>query len=183
MPRISLRWVSRPAMVIVLAMVAMPITDVLPAAAAPVSPASLAAPPYPPSLAAFGKTQHPATAVVADSHPSAYNERTLFLTRDPLVGMAIACTSRPIYLAGGGYFWTYRWDGSDVSQGSWGVIIEQGTYTWEDCLFPEDGYYVQGAALEDPNNNNQIVYQIPEIDNLAIDSGDHSFGSVLHPQF
>jgi hypothetical protein len=65
MPRISLRWVSRPAMVIVLAMVAMPITAVLPAAAAPVSQASLTPPATPtvPGLfrqdAAPGNRHHP----------------------------------------------------------------------------------------------------------------------------
>jgi hypothetical protein len=152
-------------MVIVLAIVAMPITAVLPAAAAPVSQASLTPLPHPPSLASFGKTQHLATAVIPDGHPSAYNERTLFLTNSPIPGMAYACTSRPIYLAAGSYFWTYRWDGSDVTQGSWGLIIRTGTYTWEDCLYPEDGYYVQAAALENPSNS-QIVYSIPEIDNL-----------------
>jgi hypothetical protein len=182
MPRISLRWVSRPAMVIVLAMVAMPITAVLPAAAAPVSRASLTPPPQPPSLEAFGTTQHPATTIIPDVNPSAYNERTLFLTNSPNLGMAYACTSRPIYLVADSYFWTYRWDGSDVTQGVWGLIIPTGNYKWEDCLYPEDGYYVQAAALENPSNG-QILYRIPEIDNLAIDSGDHSFGSVLHPQF
>jgi hypothetical protein len=73
-----------------------------------------------------------------------------------------------------------------------GVTSPRATGTWSSTRVPispgrtasfqKDGYYIQAAALENPNNN-QIVDSIPEIDNLAIDSGDHSFGSVLHPQF
>jgi hypothetical protein len=176
MPQVSLRRALGPATVGVLAMLAIALTGVPSASAAQRAP----------SLAAPGEAHSRATAIVPDNFPTAYNQRTLWLVSNPLLGMADACTKRTIYLARGIYTWTYLWDGNAVSTGNTGIfsITAAGNYIWEDCLYPEQGYYIQNSSLMATFSGAGFgTLGLPDVEEVAFEDAYYTFGSSLAPQF
>jgi hypothetical protein len=85
----------------------------------------------------------PTTASAADEFPTAYNTKTQLLTNKPESGMDASCASRRISLIAGDYDWEQT-----LALGSRSNLrLGSGMYTWEDCLYPDDGFYVQQTTL------------------------------------
>jgi hypothetical protein len=160
-------------MVIGLAILAIPMTAAIPAAAAPASP---------PSLAAASMAQRPAPAVVPDNYPPASNTRTQFLTSNPTTLNETSCVTRTIFLATGLYLWKYFFNNQTIDvSGDPATLIMSGTYKWRDCLVPMFGYYVQSSSLTSIGfgnyySNSAINIQVPR-------DGVYTWGSDLIPLF
>ncbi|TDC23289.1 hypothetical protein E1265_13165 [Streptomyces sp. 8K308] len=115
----------------------------------------------------------PGTASAAQDHPTAYNTKTQFLDASPDSGMAMSCVERSIYLATGDYRWGHVWaDGGEP------IRLPAGTYTWTDCLDPQNGYYTQQSRLRGPGGTYDLIesWQLWE-------DGTYEWGSYLDPQF
>jgi hypothetical protein len=96
------------------------------------------------ALAIAVATALPAAAAPA-THPPAYNQRTQLLTVDPVLYVdPESCISRSISLASGYYHYSIT---TVVNIDDEWPTIQGGTYTWEDCLIPENGYYVEDSYL------------------------------------
>ena len=178
MPRSSLRRVFRPA-IIGMATLAIPLTAALPAAAATVSPAS---------LAVASSVQHRARALAPATHPAAFNTKTQFLTDEPVASDPNSCVRRDIGLAAGNYLWHYKMGGEDITLSSGGLIIAHaGTYSWQTCLFTEDGFYQITASLtssqRDADGDPIEVHDLQDTFIQLFSSGSYNWGSVLNPQF
>jgi hypothetical protein len=105
----------------------------------------------------------------------AYDQKTQFLTADPVSGMAASCVSRPITLKADTYdfaLFVGKASVPDVRQ----QYIVAGTYTWESCLNPLDGYYNLDSNLWSP----QAYYDISDQWIVPVD-GTYTWGSWLGP--
>lgn len=138
------------------------------------------------SAAQLDAATHPDTKAAPDGpYPIAYDERTIPLTGTPNEYMPEACVSSPypgtIYLTAGEYEWD-MFIGSKYPQTHDGDIwLESATYTWADCLVPQNGYYWQYSVLCPLDG----VHPCVETDAYPwITSGTYTFGSWLdwlHP--
>jgi hypothetical protein len=177
MPRINLRWVFRPIIVAGLAL-AIPLTAVLPAAAVTLSPAS---------LAAASPAQHHGRAVVPANFPPAYDTKTEFLTDNPTVDLPNSCVGRDIYLAAGDYQWDYKMGGEEITQSGGTVSVSGGGYSWETCIYTQNGYYQMTSSLtsftKDANGDPIETHDLRDINIQLFSSGDYNWGSVLIPLF
>jgi hypothetical protein len=117
-----------------------------------------------------------ATASAADEFPTAYNTKTQFLTDEPESGMDPSCVSRRISLIAGEYDWEQTLALGSRSN----LYLASGMYTWEDCLYPDDGFYVQQTTL-DPDNSGETINLT---DWVELDEGrTYTWGSLLDPRF
>jgi hypothetical protein len=119
----------------------------------------------------------PSAASAEQDFPTAFNTREQWLTADPTPVDDTACVDRRVELASGHYDWD-QWLGNAQRLD---VYLGAGWYTWEDCLIPEDGYYVQETSLN-PDN--------PEWDTIRLEDsfrltqhGTYTWGSILDPRF
>ena len=92
----------------------------------------------PGALAAAGSPQ-------AQDYPTAYNTKEQWLTADPERGMPTSCVERRITVASGSYRWGI------LGAGERTLYLGADTYTWRDCLIPDDGFYVQQSTLNPDN--------------------------------
>lgn len=173
MPRSSFRKAPHQILLIAVSAVFVSLTAVFPASAATA----------PPSVSATSSTrQHVALAAAPDALPDAFNTRTQFLTAHPTAGLPVACTERSIFLDAGLYFWDYRFNGKDIDPGGAGKTVpKSGTYTWSDCLIPENGFYRLNGSIF--NSDLSVIIDNPEINVQLAASGQVKWGSVLHPEF
>lgn len=177
MPRISLRSAFRTA-IIGLATLAIPLTTVLPANAATVSPAP---------RAAVSSAQHLARALVAN-YPPAYDTKKQYLTSKPTQDMPNSCVGRDIGLAAGPYEWDYVVGGVEINSSASGVSISNaGTYSWETCIYTQNGYYQMVSSLTSYQKDSQgdpvEFHDLFDFTLYINSSGDYTWGSVLKPLF
>lgn len=177
MPRIIFRRAFRIA-IIGLAALTIPLTAVLPANAATVS---LATP------AAVGSVQHHARAFVA-TYPPAYDTKKQYLTSAPTQDMPNSCVGRDIGLAAGPYEWDYVVGALDINSSASGIYISNaGTYSWETCIYTQNGYYQMVSSLTSYQKNNEgdpvEVHDLFDFTLYINSSGEYNWGSVLKPLF
>lgn len=177
MPRNSLRRAFRTA-IIGLASLAIPLTAVLPANAATVSPAP---------QAAVSSAQHLARALVAN-YPDAFDTKTQYLTSKPTQDMPNSCVGRDIGLAAGPYTWDYVVGSLDIDSSASGLYISNaGTYSWETCIYTQNGYYQMVSSLTSYQKDNQgdpvEFHDLFDFTLYINSSGEYTWGSVLKPGF
>jgi hypothetical protein len=178
MSRSSLRRVFRP-VIIGMAALAIPLSAELPAAAATTSPVS---------PAAVSTVQHPSGALAPANFPPADDFKTQFLTATPVASDPNSCVSRSIGLAAGEYSWTYKMGGETITLSGSGLFISHaGTYSWETCLFTDDGFYQLASSLtssaKDGDGDPIEVHDLQDTFIQLHSSGDYTWGSVLTPSF
>lgn len=98
------------------------------------------------AAAALVTTMSPATPAAAQG--SATNLKTQFLSAVPWWD-PVSCVERTIYLDAGSYAWDQVMD--DRTHHVRTISLGADTYTWKDCLAPQNGFYVQITTL-DPHN-------------------------------
>lgn len=119
----------------------------------------------------------PAAAKVAPtcSFPTAYEQKTEFLTAYPNPSMPTSTISKSIYLKACTY--TYTIQGFHTTK--YEIIrLEAGTYQWNSYLIPENDFYTQETVLCPPNGGTCAVLRIFE--NIGY-STTLEWGSYLAP--
>lgn len=116
------------------------------------------------------------TASAADT---AHNRKTQYLTAEPTSDMPTSCVERRIKLATGYYDWKMEHHSSE--EGRHDFRIGAGWYTWKDCLYPYDGFYVQQSTLN-PDNPDWDTAILTDSWSLAF-SQSIQWGSKLDPHF
>ena len=139
-----------------------------------------------PASAAVVTHSSPAVTGAPDApYPIAYNERTIPLTGDPNENMPGVCVSTgfpgTIELTAGDYEWDMFIGTKYPHTRDVDIWLESATYTWADCLVPQNGYYWQYSVLCPLDG----VHPCAELDAYPwITSGTYTFGSWLdwlHP--
>jgi hypothetical protein len=99
-----------------------------------------------------------ATGGAAQAGPGgpAYVYRDLYLTANPVDSMATACTSRRIAIAAGTYTWVEAIGTTSGFNNTWGraarsIYLGSGNYSWNVCLDPKNGAYVETSTLNPDN--------------------------------
>ncbi len=118
-----------------------------------------------------------ATASAADEFPTAYNTKTQRLTDKPESDMDPSCVSRRISLIAGEYDWEQTLALGSRSN----LYLGSGMYTWEDCLYPDDGFYVQQTSLN-PDNPDWDTISLTDWVELD-EERTYTWGSLLDPRF
>ncbi|MBP2335783.1 hypothetical protein JOF41_001961 [Saccharothrix coeruleofusca] len=86
----------------------------------------------------------PGTAAAAET---AHLTKTQHLAAIPNSGMPRSCTERHLYLREGRYDWGLRMNSTTRSTRP-NLELGSGWYTWDTCLKPEYGYYIQTSVLD-----------------------------------
>ncbi|CDR01223.1 hypothetical protein [Streptomyces iranensis] len=121
----------------------------------------------------------PGTASADVTAVTAYNTRSQHLIDDPRLGWEESCVERRIKLDAGSYDWG-RVMGSRHT--SWRTIeLGADWYTWRDCLWPKNGYYLQTTML-DPDNPDWVLVSDSASVEVAY-TGTWTWGGYLDPQF
>ncbi|MGY0055140.1 hypothetical protein ACWY4P_00900 [Streptomyces sp. LZ34] len=119
----------------------------------------------------------PGTASAAQDYPTAYNTKTQYLKAQPTSDMPKSCVERHITLLGGDYDWGQILGAGDRPN----LYLGAGAYTWEDCLYPDDDFYIHQTKLN-PDNPDWDEISLTESVFLA-DSDSYTWGSYLDPRF
>lgn len=117
-----------------------------------------------------------ATINSAAATATAFNQKTQFLTETPTSNMPRSCVDRSIYLAAGNYDWVQTAGTGRRDP----LTLNAGTYYWQDCLIPHDGYYEQQSYLKaswDPATLDSSFNLV------GLGSGNYNWGSDLVPEF
>lgn len=121
-----------------------------------------------------------AASAAPTDYPTAYNTKTQYLVSNPHSGMAGSCVSRRITLGTGHYDWGHVM-GARQTVVRANLYLGQGVYTWEDCLWPHDGFYVQTTSLNPDNPDWDTVYLSEDLDVRS--TGTWTWGGFLDPRF
>ena len=116
----------------------------------------------------------------AQAAKTAYNTKTQWLSGRPNNSMPRSCVERPITLASGRYDFL-QIVGNLHTPIRWDVHLGAGTYTWKDCLEPNDGYYTHTTLLIPNNPDWPLLHAINNV--YSISTGDTTWGSYLDPRF
>lgn len=119
----------------------------------------------------------PGTASAADDFPTAYNTKTQYLKDPPTSDMDTSCVERQIFVTSGDYDW-----GQILGSGKRpNFRLGAGDYTWQDCLYPDDDFYVHQTTLDPKNPHWDSVSLTTSV--FLSRSGDFRWGSYLDPKF
>lgn len=127
--------------------------------------------------ASLDAAMRPDTTAVSDS--LAINAFTIPLTGNPNPQMQTECEPPQygtIILAAGDYEWNLFLNAQVLKTVK--IPLESGYYTWNDCIMPEKGYYVQFSILCPPDADPSTPC-VRLLANDWIDSGTYYVGSWL----
>jgi len=81
-------------------------------------------------------------------YPPVEDTFTIPLTGSPNPSLPYVCISKTIYLTAGVYDWGMLMLGPGEDESDLTTIpLASSNYEWADCLFPQQGYYVQRSGL------------------------------------
>lgn len=118
------------------------------------------------------------TASPASAAPTAYLNKTQYLTSSPTDSMGTSCTNKRITLASGNYSWGSHFAGFFVKRDQY---LGATTYTWTTCLDPKNGYYEHTSTL-DPDRAGWATATVSH-PRFVPSSGTWTWGSYIDPQF
>ena len=124
---------------------------------------------------------HPDVMAAPDGpYPPVEDTFTIPLTGSPNPNLAHVCISKTIYLTAGVYDWGMLMLGPGEDEGDLTTIpLASSNYEWADCLFPQQGYYVQRSGLC-PLNLPPSDYCVYRFTYPRIKSGTYTVGSWLY---
>lgn len=126
-----------------------------------------------------------APRVAVSNLPAAFNQHTQDLTANPVPSDPTTCITRTIGLDGGHYtlqlFFRPNDNSGRVVNGPSATVFnnttKQNTWTWRDCLIPDNGFYDQTSTVTAPDGESQTL---PGSFVIGA-SGSYVWGSALQP--
>jgi hypothetical protein len=132
--------------------------------------------------AALGLAAAPASA----NSPTAYHEKTQFLTKnpDPFQNAPSCVPDRIIQLGAGNYTWNVVYGGLQINTRT--ITLKADYYKWTDCLTPVYNASTQLNEYEEtttltPQSGGDTAFQTTFY--LPYESGTFAWGSELNPWF
>jgi hypothetical protein len=98
-----------------------------------------------------------ATQATAQAAGRAPNYKTQILAAVPNSGMDPSCFSKRIDITYGHYVWGQYFGGVEEILDP-DIVLATDTYTWANCLYPENGYYRMRSSLNPDNPNNPTAF-------------------------
>ncbi|MEY9864500.1 hypothetical protein ABH935_010159 [Catenulispora sp. GAS73] len=111
-------------------------------------------------------------AVRIEEAPGATNNSSVYLAGNPSDTWAESCHSREIWLDGNNYQWNV--DGFFNVANPRSIYLATGWYFWQDCLLPENGYYIYNSSLKGGVGTAYLGVM-----SLRIPTGTWNWGSYL----
>ncbi|MDG6104755.1 hypothetical protein Daura_05610 [Dactylosporangium aurantiacum] len=101
------------------------------------------------------------TPAAAKAYDTAWHRTNQYLVAYPTYANDPTCVTIPIELAEGTYElgWDWEFGGSTVFTGTFfpTVHLEHAWYTWQNCLYPKSGFYLQTVTLTSQYHPNAPV--------------------------
>ncbi|MET7686282.1 hypothetical protein [Streptomyces sp. NPDC005423] len=137
------------------------------------------------AMAGIGTT---ASAYAADE--IAYNTVTMTLTDSPTTANADSCHSRHLKLNADSYLWGLNNNSNPIvdsykiipRSGSWTsewITLDEGYYTWKDCLITQNGYYTQKTTLYPDAAGKAAAVRFATV--TVTVTGSYTWGTFLAP--